>query len=113
MNEDVRRAAQLLDSKLKEIVAESLNTNQIFDLNSLVSIICDKLNALNPIIRQMLVSWIDVLDSIPNVNIIHSLPRFLSQLFQVLGDKNKDVMRAADQRLTEFLKGFGIVIYNF
>ena len=54
----------------------------------------------------MLVTWIDVLDSIPNVNLLQCLPRFLKQLFQVLGDKNKDVQHLADQRLTEFLREF-------
>ena len=47
----------------------------------------------------MLVSWIDVLDSIPNVDLLKCVPKFLEGLLSILGDSHRDVMHSADQRL--------------
>jgi len=66
-------------------------------------ILCEKLQVRNPVIRQLLISWINVLNDIPNLNLIHLLPSFLEELMMMIGDVNKEIRMAADACLTEFL----------
>jgi len=89
MDEDVKRAAQTLDRILKDVVTESTPNCKYFNLQAFMPLFCDKLKALHPGIRQMLISWINILDSIPNINLIKYLPSFLEELFSMLGDSNK------------------------
>lgn len=58
----------------------------------------------NPFIRQLLVGWITVLDSVPDINMIDWLPDFLDGLFNMLSDSNREIRQAADSALTDFLR---------
>lgn len=60
-----------------------------------------KLN--KPYIRQLLVSWIAVLDAVPDINMLDYLPDFLDGLFNMLSDSHKEISEAADKQLSEFL----------
>lgn len=73
----------------EDVVTESSPNSKWFNLQSFMPVFCEKLNAVNPSIRQMLISWINILDSIPNINLIRYLPSFLEQLFSMLNDGNK------------------------
>jgi hypothetical protein len=37
------------------------------------------------------VSWVTVLDSVPDINLLGYLPKFLDGLFNMLKDTNKDI----------------------
>jgi vacuole morphology and inheritance protein 14 len=52
----------------------------------------------------MLINWINVFDTLPNVNFLKFLPTILEDLFNMLTDKNNDIRNAADCCLMEFLK---------
>lgn len=43
-----------------------------------------------PYIRQLLVGWITVLDSVPDISMIDYLPDFLDGLFNMLSDSNRE-----------------------
>jgi hypothetical protein len=60
-----------------------------FDLNGFMEILCEKLNVANSTIRQLLISWINVLNNLPSVNLLQHLPKFLPELMKMLGDLNK------------------------
>ena len=89
MDEEVKRAATSLDRILKDVVTESTPNCKYFNLKAFMPLFCDKLKAVHPGIRQLLISWINILDSIPNINLIRYLPSFLEELFSMLGDNNK------------------------
>jgi vacuole morphology and inheritance protein 14 len=59
---------------------------------------------IKPYIRQLLVSWITVLDAVPDINMLDYLPDFLDGLFNMLSDGNREIKQSADNALTEFLR---------
>ena len=56
-----------------------------------------------PYIRQLLVSWLTVLDAVPDINLLDYLPQFLDGLFNMLSDVNKEIVQSAGNVLSEFL----------
>jgi vacuole morphology and inheritance protein 14 len=53
---------------------------------------------------MFLVNWINLLDSIPDLELISHLPAFLKGLLQFLSDPNEDVRTATQQALNGFLQ---------
>jgi vacuole morphology and inheritance protein 14 len=105
LDEEVRKSAHVLDRMLKEVVNEAAAANtKFFNLSKFINHLCGTIKAQNPLIRKFLISWITVLESIPNINILQSLPLFLEQLFLMLGDSTKDIRESADACLMDFLK---------
>lgn len=49
-------------------------------------------------------SWITVLDAVPDINMLDYLPDFLEGLFNMLSDGNREIKQAADNALLEFLR---------
>lgn len=60
-------------------------------------------NAAN--VRQFLVSWITVLDSVPEIDMLVYLPKFLEGLFKCLGEMSQDIRAQVSNLLDEFLRG--------
>eukprot|EP01133_Synstelium_polycarpum_P021128 gene21128-25382_t len=79
----VKNGAQLFDRLLKDIVTES----PTFDID-----------------KQFIVGWIVVLDSVPNIDLLVHLPKFLDGVFKMLRDQNREIRVEADLCLSEFLK---------
>ncbi|KAI1285478.1 Protein VAC14 -like protein [Halotydeus destructor] len=57
----------------------------------------------NPFARQFVVSWIALLDNVPDVDMIVFLPELLDGLFTVLGDPTLEIRRMCETLLSEFL----------
>jgi len=98
----VRNGAQLLDRLLKDIVTES----DTFSLEEFLPCLKERIHVtnLNPNARQLLLGWIQVLDSVPNIDLLAVLPEFLDGLFAMLSEKKKDIRRTAENTLGEFLR---------
>lgn len=88
------------------------------------------MNVLNPYVRQFLVGWITVLDSVPDIDMLGFLPDFLdgnasltfqvyyllrwqfsnllfvtpAGLFNMLSDSSHEIRQQADAALSEFLQ---------
>ena len=58
---------------------------------------------MNPFTRVFLVTWITLLDSIPDLELVTYLPDFLGGLFKFLSDNNQDVHTATQVALDRFL----------
>jgi vacuole morphology and inheritance protein 14 len=58
---------------------------------------------MNPFTRMFLVSWITLLDSIPDLELVTYLPDFLGGLFKFLSDNNQDVHTATQVALDRFM----------
>ena len=76
---DVKNGANLLDRLMKDIVTES----DSFQVEQFLPLLQTYIRRTNPYIRQLLVGWITVLDSIPDISMIDYLPDFLDGLFNV------------------------------
>lgn len=57
-----------------------------------------------PFASQFIISWISILDAVPDIDLILYLPELLDGLFKILGDPNKEVKKACDITLGEFLR---------
>lgn len=112
----------MLDRLIKDIVSESAasyvsvlqpsgkredapdNEPHIaFSLPRFIPLLKDRITVLNPFTRMFLVSWITLLDSIPDLELVTYLPDFLGGLFKFLSDSNQDVHTATQVALEKFL----------
>ena len=97
---DVKNGANLLDRLVKDIVTES----ETFHVEQFLPLLQTYIRRTNPYIRQLLVGWITVLDSVPDISMIDYLQDFLDGLFNMLSDSNREIRQAADSALSDFLK---------
>uniref|UniRef100_A0A8C1VYH1 Protein VAC14 homolog n=1 Tax=Cyprinus carpio TaxID=7962 RepID=A0A8C1VYH1_CYPCA len=97
---NVKSGSELLDRLLKDIVTESNK----FDLVAFVPLLRERIYSNNQYARQFIISWIHVLESVPDINLLDYLPEFLDGLFQILGDSSKEIRRICEVVLGEFLK---------
>ena len=127
----VKNGAELLDRLVKDIVSESaasyvsiLNYNEkepdadggtaisehssrelpmAFSLAKFIPLLEERIHVINPFTRTFLVSWLTLLDTIPDLELVYYLPSFLGGLFKFLGDPNRDVYVATQGLLERFL----------
>ncbi|KAJ4303608.1 hypothetical protein N0V90_002507 [Kalmusia sp. IMI 367209] len=125
----VKNGAELLDRLIKDIVAESAasyvsilhapedtagesgsdqekppqDLPTAFSLERFLPLLEERINVLSPFTRIFLVAWITLLDSIPDLELVAFLPRFLGGLFKFLSDENQDVYIATQTALDRFL----------
>ena len=129
----VKNGAELLDRLVKDIVAESAATYvsvlqspeqsitdaqsdensptyasdaafpTAFSLPSFIPLLTERIHVVNAFTRIFLVSWITLLDSIPDLELVTYLPEFLEGLFKFLSDPVGDVHTATQQALEGFL----------
>ncbi|KAF2625160.1 ARM repeat-containing protein [Macroventuria anomochaeta] len=125
----VKNGAELLDRLVKDIVSESAasyisvlhHPNELlghpdespehpphhletaFNLERFLPLLEERINVINPFTRSFLVAWVTLLDSIPDLELIAHLPRFLGGLFKFLSDSNTDVYTMTQVALDRFL----------
>ncbi|KAL8928516.1 MAG: hypothetical protein Q9208_001750 [Pyrenodesmia sp. 3 TL-2023] len=128
----VKNGAELLDRLVKDIVSESAATYvsvlhtpderisdkdsakasvdstsvdlpTAFSLAKFIPLLQERIWVLSPFARTFLVSWVTLLDTIPDLELVHYLPAFLGGLFKFLSDPNRDVHVATQGALERFL----------
>eukprot|EP00267_Zea_mays_P046802 XP_020399202.1 protein VAC14 homolog [Zea mays] len=97
---NVQSAAHLLDRLVKDIITES----DQFSIEEFMPLLRERMNVLNPYVRQFLVGWITVLDIVPDIDMLGFLPDFLDGLFNMLSDSSHEIRQQADAALSEFLQ---------
>ncbi|KAJ7741096.1 vacuolar protein 14 C-terminal Fig4p binding-domain-containing protein [Mycena metata] len=128
----VKNGAELLDRLLKDIVAESasvyiplypetekvrdevqgvlvpypddVGARKAFSLAHFIPLLRDRIYVVSPFTRSYLVSWINVLDSVPELELISYLPEFLDGLLKYLSDPTEDVRVATETLLADFVR---------
>ncbi|KAF2147451.1 uncharacterized protein K452DRAFT_304280 [Aplosporella prunicola CBS 121167] len=90
-------------SVMDETDIPSLDFPIAFSLPKFIPLLQERINVLNPYTRTFLVSWITLLDSIPDLELVAYLPSFLGGLFKFLSDPNGDVHTATQTALERFL----------
>lgn len=98
---NVKNGAELLDRLIKDIVTESSS----FDLVSFIPLLRDRIYTANPFAKQFMVSWLMVLDAVPDLDLIAHLPEFLDGLFNIFKDRNAEIRKMCEAILGEFLRG--------
>lgn len=128
----MKNGAELLDRLVKDIVSESASTYvsilqtseqalssssssresadslaieppTAFSLAKFIPLLQERIHVLNPFTRTFLVSWVTLLDTIPDLELVCYLPAFLGGLFKFLSDSNRDVHVATQGALERFL----------
>lgn len=128
----VKNGAELLDRLIKDVVSESAATYvsvlhspeehisdkdaakasvdsrsvelpTAFSLAKFIPLMQERIHVLSPFTRTFLVSWVTLLDTIPDLELVHYLPAFLGGLFKFLSDPNRDVHVATQGALERFL----------
>ncbi|KAL3860333.1 hypothetical protein ACJMK2_010472 [Sinanodonta woodiana] len=100
-DQNVKNGTELLDRLIKDIVTES----SCFDLVAFIPLLRERIYTKNAFARQFVVSWIGVLDAVPDINMLVLLPEILDGLFQILGDSNQEIRKMCQGVLAEFLSG--------
>jgi vacuole morphology and inheritance protein 14 len=101
---DVKNGAHLLDRLIKDIVTEA----EHFSMDLFLPLLQNYIRRTNPYIRQLIVGWITLLDSLPDISMLTYLREFLDGLFQMLSDSNVEIRQAADSALSEFLRELSV-----
>eukprot|EP00039_Didymoeca_costata_P016837 m.307302 g.307302 ORF g.307302 m.307302 type:complete len:592 (-) comp16458_c1_seq2:801-2576(-) len=99
-DKDVQEAAQVLDRLLKDVVTERDAPN--IDIEQFVRLLAERIHTQDPGVRQFLVSWITVLDSVPGVDLVKPLPSYLRGLFCILSEDIAEIRDSCQDILKEF-----------
>ncbi|KAK2734803.1 hypothetical protein FQN57_001453 [Myotisia sp. PD_48] len=124
----VKNGAELLDRLIKDIVSESAASYvsildatpqttsdtegkaeelddypTAFSLARFIPLLQERIYVQNPFARNFLVSWLTLLDTIPDLELVTYMPAFLEGLFSFLSDTNRDVHTATQELLDRFL----------
>ncbi|XP_018577601.1 protein VAC14 homolog [Anoplophora glabripennis] len=99
-DQNVKNASELLDRLLKDIVVESTS----FDLDGFIPLLRERIYTKSPFARQFIISWISVLNTEPDLDLIAYLPEILDGLFIILDDTNLEVKKMCETTLGEFLR---------
>ncbi|EIN10503.1 ARM repeat-containing protein [Punctularia strigosozonata HHB-11173 SS5] len=75
-----------------------------FSLAHFIPLLSERIYVVSPFTRSFLVSWITVLDSVPELELITYLPEFFDGLLKYLSDPIEDVKIATENILADFLK---------
>ncbi|KAI4468980.1 tax1 binding protein-related [Holotrichia oblita] len=98
--QSVKNASELLDRLLKDIVTESTS----FDLEGFMPLLRERIFTKSSFARQFVISWISVLDAVPDIDLIIYLPEILDGLFKILNDPSLEVKKMCETVLGEFLR---------
>ncbi|KAF8915375.1 vacuolar protein 14 C-terminal Fig4p binding-domain-containing protein [Mucidula mucida] len=83
---------------------DSEGSKRAFSLAHFIPLLRERIYVVSPFTRSYLVSWITVLDSVPELELITYLPEFLDGLLKYLSDPLEDVRVATKTLLAEFLR---------
>lgn len=98
---NVKNGAQLVDRLLKDVVQEANG----FDLDRFMPLLRERIAAKNMFVRQFLLGWLSVLNSVPEINLLSRLPDILDGVFRMLAEPNSaEIRQAASTTLAEFLR---------
>ena len=83
--------------------SDSPKLSAAFSLSKFIPLLQERVYVINPWTRTFLVSWVTLLDTIPDLELVSYLPAFLGGLFKFLSDPNRDVHVATQGALERFL----------
>ncbi|KAF5333207.1 hypothetical protein D9611_002533 [Ephemerocybe angulata] len=85
-------------------LTDSDGPKKAFSLANFIPMLNERIYVVNPFSRSYLVSWITVLDSVPELELITYLPEFLDGLFKYLSDPTEEVREATKNLLANLVR---------
>lgn len=79
-------------------------SKKAFSLARFIPLLAERIHVINPFTRTYLVTWLTVLDSVPELELVSYLPYFLDGLLKFLQDPTEDIRNATMHVLADFLK---------
>lgn len=99
-DQNVKNGCELLDRLLKDIVTESAS----FDLAAFMVLLRERVYSKNRFARTFIVSWVSVMNSVPDIDMLVFLPEILDGLFKILEDPSVELKKMCETTLSEFLR---------
>lgn len=75
-----------------------------FSLSRLIPLLAERIHVLNPFTRNFIISWLQLLDSVPDLQLITFLPSFFEGLLRYLSDPTAEVKVATEGLLESMLR---------
>lgn len=75
---------------LQDIVTES---SQVFNLEAFIPLLKERIYVNNSFARQYVISWISILNAVPEINMLIYLTDILDGLFTMLEDNTLEIQR--------------------
>lgn len=97
----VKDGSELLDRLLKDIVTES---SQTFNLQAFIPLLREHIYVKDAFARQYVISWISILNAVPDINMVNYLTEILDGLFVMLEDNTLEIQRMCETTISQFLK---------
>ncbi|KYN36055.1 Protein VAC14 like protein [Trachymyrmex septentrionalis] len=108
--QNIKNATELLDRLMKNIIIfyilfqDIVTESGLFGLVEFIPLLRERIYTKNPFGRLFVISWISVLDAVPNMDLIIFLPEILDGLFKILEDPTLEIKKVTDTVLGEFLR---------
>lgn len=97
-DQSVKSGAELIDRLLKDIVTETAS----FDASAFIPLLRERLYADKPLAQRFVVSWVQLLSDLPDVDMLLFLPDLLEGLFYILADITPEIRQMTETVLSEF-----------
>lgn len=97
---NVKEGGRCLDRLVRDIATETRS----FSCAEVIPLLTTRIRIMNPMIRQLVLGWIVLLDSVPEVDMIVYLPQYLEGLFFILASDHRDIRRNAENHLKDLLE---------
>lgn len=91
------------DSNGQTLQLQSQQEPTAFSLPKFIPLLMERINTIDPFTRVFLVSWITLLNSVPDLELVSYLPAFLGGLLTFLKDSHSDVRILTQSALDVFL----------
>ncbi|EDW81518.1 uncharacterized protein Dwil_GK12108 [Drosophila willistoni] len=100
-DQSVKDASELIDRLLKDIVTES---SQTFNLESFIPLLRERIYVKDEFARQYVISWISILNAVPDLDMVNYLTEILDGLFVMLEDNTTEIQRMCETTISQFLR---------
>jgi vacuole morphology and inheritance protein 14 len=100
----VSNAAAALDRLMKDLVCDSRQFNLEAFLPQLTTHLSPKPEAANPSMRQFVLGWINVLDTVPEIELVNHLDAILPGIMTMTGSQDVEIQSSATNVLKDFLQ---------
>ncbi|CAA9991046.1 conserved Plasmodium protein, unknown function [Plasmodium knowlesi strain H] len=93
---NVKSGGAFLDNLLKDLTC---SYNNVFNIYKIIFILKERIGIENSNARQVILSWLLLFQNIKTVNLFEYFHFFISDLFLMLADQNRDIQKQANQCL--------------
>lgn len=90
-------------------IQDIVTASYALDLDEFIPKLREYLTVVNPYKRQFLISWISVLASVPDIDMLQYLPELLEGLMGMLSDTNREIRQATGKALQVHTASSGCV----